>query len=143
MSATERKEQLCVRPRVATNKPFQKEKRTAMGAFLFLEQVTRVELAGNSLGSCRHTARRHLRFALKLSLSPQRYLLYILFNKMSTVFFAFHGFSVKFARQKTPTPAPRYWNILDTCRKILHCIPRPKNHSPPSPKALSATSLLP
>ena len=25
-----------------------------------LEQVTRVELAGNSLGSCRHTARRHL-----------------------------------------------------------------------------------
>ena len=28
----------------------------------WLEQVTRVELAGNSLGSCRHTARRHLRF---------------------------------------------------------------------------------
>lgn len=26
-----------------------------------MEQVTRVELAGNSLGSCRHTARRHLR----------------------------------------------------------------------------------
>ena len=26
----------------------------------WLEQVTRVELAGNSLGSCRHTARRHL-----------------------------------------------------------------------------------
>jgi len=29
---------------------FQKEKRTTLGAFLFLEQVTRVELAGNSLG---------------------------------------------------------------------------------------------
>ena len=33
-----------------------------LGAFLFLEQVTRVELAGNSLGSCRHTARRHLHY---------------------------------------------------------------------------------
>ena len=40
---------------------FQKGKRAPAGAFLFLEQVTRVELAGNSLGSCRHTARRHLR----------------------------------------------------------------------------------
>ena len=29
-----------------------------------LEQVTRVELAGNSLGSCRHTARRHLHYYL-------------------------------------------------------------------------------
>ena len=28
-----------------------------------MEQVTRVELAGNSLGSCRHTARRHLLFS--------------------------------------------------------------------------------
>ena len=34
----------------------------------FLEQVTRVELAGNSLGSCRHTARRRLQNA-KFSLS--------------------------------------------------------------------------
>ena len=31
-----------------------------MGCFSLLEQVTRVELAGSSLGSCRHTARRHL-----------------------------------------------------------------------------------
>ena len=30
----------------------------------WLEQVTRVELAGNSLGSCRHTARRHLHYYL-------------------------------------------------------------------------------
>ncbi len=36
-----------------------KTKAPSKGA-LFLEQVTRVELAGNSLGSCRHTARRHL-----------------------------------------------------------------------------------
>ena len=40
---------------------FQKEKRP-VGTFFFLEQVTRVELAGSSLGSCRHTARRHLHF---------------------------------------------------------------------------------
>lgn len=31
-----------------------------MKASFPLEQVTRVELAGSSLGSCRHTARRHL-----------------------------------------------------------------------------------
>ena len=37
-----------------------KKKRTHEGCVFFLEQVTRVELAGNSLGSCRHTARRHL-----------------------------------------------------------------------------------
>ena len=58
-----------------------------MGAFLFLEQVTRVELAGNSLGSCRHTARRHLHFFSAESNTPfRRYLLYILLSKMSTVF---------------------------------------------------------
>ncbi len=34
-------------------------KKAPNGAFS-VEQVTRVELAGNSLGSCRHTARRHL-----------------------------------------------------------------------------------
>ena len=31
-----------------------------VNACSLMEQVTRVELAGNSLGSCRHTARRHL-----------------------------------------------------------------------------------
>ena len=46
----------------------------------WLEQVTRVELAGNSLGSCRHTARRHLHFV---------YLLYMISPILSTIFHAF------------------------------------------------------
>ena len=45
---------------VSNHSIVQKEKHTASGVLFFLEQVTRVELAGNSLGSCRHTARRHL-----------------------------------------------------------------------------------
>ena len=46
--------------------PFMQRKKGSIllyQTFAFLmEQVTRVELAGNSLGSCRHTARRHLHF---------------------------------------------------------------------------------
>ena len=55
----------------------------------WLERVTRVELAGNSLGSCRHTARRHPHciFVLsKLSFRNSTRPLYPLFLEMSIIF---------------------------------------------------------
>ena len=39
-----------------------KEKELLSGTLFLLEQATRVELAGSSLGSCRHTARRRLHY---------------------------------------------------------------------------------
>ena len=74
---------------------FQKEKRP-VGTFVFLEQVTRVELAGNSLGSCRHTARRHLLlflFVAKINICPINMLIIAVFkanvNDFLPLFFTF------------------------------------------------------
>ena len=53
----------------------------------WLEQVTRVELAGNSLGSCRHTARRHLhRCAKPLSFGLTHFIIYPFFANVNDFF---------------------------------------------------------
>ena len=61
-----------------------------------LEQVTRVELAGTSLGSCRHTARRHLLlflFVAKINICPINMLIIAVFkanvNNFLPLFFTF------------------------------------------------------
>ena len=60
-------------PRVATSALAKiKVGRTKRPTFI-LEQATRVELAGSSLGSCRHTARRRLLFLLRSILYPFLY----------------------------------------------------------------------
>ena len=132
MSVTERKEQLCVRPRVAplaarpaptlstssfavrffvlplrkakrfvltkrlhprlsSNPRYPPKQKSTTRVLFVLEQATRVELAGNSLGSCRHTARRHLLI----------FLYYIRFLENCQHFFvAFQYFVKKFPPQK-------------------------------------------
>ena len=57
----------------------------------WLEQATRVELAGNSLGSCRHTARRHLHCLRRNGLSASTLLIIYPFQQNV------NGFSPPFA----------------------------------------------
>ena len=74
----------------------------------WLEQVTRVELAGNSLGSCRHTARRHLHFHCV---------------PIILVFFSFvNGFFPPFSFSSKSFTKYHLLDTLCTSQKTLKCI---------------------
>ena len=99
----------------------------------WLEQVTRVELAGNSLGSCRHTARRHLHFFRALSS----------FSLNAPIISVFQGIVNAFY------PLPKIFTrgfyrtscIPRTCRKTLRYTPKLQNRYPSSPSSRALSSL--
>ena len=116
-------------PRVATSALAKIKVGRFVRPTFILEQATRVELAGSSLGSCRHTARRRL-----------------LFFRIVIIFFFLAFVNDFFGRfiKKTELFARLFNSFLpfdNLCifRKILSRIPLPKNRpSPPLCFPLSA-----
>ena len=83
-----------------------------------LEQVTRVELAGNSLGSCRHTARRHLLilapkkvFSLTLFIIPVFPLNVNGFLSVLSIYFRLNSLCTLRTFRKTPLSTPLFQNL--------------------------------
>ena len=107
-----------------------KRKTHRLGAFLFLEQVTRVELAGNSLGSCRHTARRHLHYSLIIYLfsclvnafSPLLHSFFLKLSKSGNAFFvtAFLCILILFSRTCAVLATPEKFYRVIVHREIVH-----------------------
>ena len=112
---TERKENRTLREkREARRTSRSKKEKRPVGRFFFLEQVTRVELAGNSLGSCRHTARRHLLLAVSFN---SFFIIRIFFsnvNGFSFHFSFFYAFSISRHSLHVPKNSNAYPSIINS-----------------------------